>query len=339
MPDELPNPFNYGLGSDYLGAVRATMTDVQFHEAQISGYMGWALDRWGDVNGLQKLQAATAEVNANQLRDYIQAQIKSQWQADYDAISIANGQAENAVRNAVLGGFQAIGGVAEVVTSALAEEATCGLSTIGLFDGIDNIVTGFNAMDGTPTDTIKSRYLQAIGVPQGAANYTSAGASVVINLGVAFGPSFVPTVGGMRAAAPNAPGIQAGPNPIPPAIPRAPDVAPGPGWKWTGQPPPGGPNGAWVGPDGDSLHPDLNHPPGKPPHWDWTDKWGNQWEFDPATGKWRPKPNHANNPNKPQPLFPPGTLQAAEVAVVGAGCAYLIYTFLAEYGWTVVFAF
>ena len=115
-----------------------------------------------------------------------------------------------------------------------------------------------------------------------------------------------------------------GVHPIPPPIPPNPGIAPGPGWTWDphGTPagsPPGTPGGSWVGPDGDTLHPDLHHGPGKLPHWDWKDKWGNKWEYYPNNGKWIPKPGFKNNPNKPQPLFPPGTFEKmAEVAGWGA---------------------
>jgi RHS repeat-associated protein len=51
------------------------------------------------------------------------------------------------------------------------------------------------------------------------------------------------------------------------------------GWTWKGPDAPGGPAGAWVSPSGsESLHPDLNHPPGKPPHWDYRDPFGDFWE-------------------------------------------------------------
>lgn len=35
----------------------------------------------------------------------------------------------------------------------------------------------------------------------------------------------------------------------------------------------------WVSPSGSqSLHPDLDHPPGKAPHWDYRDPLGTFWE-------------------------------------------------------------
>ena len=49
-------------------------------------------------------------------------------------------------------------------------------------------------------------------------------------------------------------------------------VAPGPDWTWQGPDPPGGAEGNWgkQNPDGtkERLHPDLNHPAPKAPHWD-----------------------------------------------------------------------
>lgn len=40
--------------------------------------------------------------------------------------------------------------------------------------------------------------------------------------------------------------------------------------EWRGKPPEGGDKGAWYNPrNRQSLHPDLNHPEGVAPHWDW----------------------------------------------------------------------
>lgn len=76
-------------------------------------------------------------------------------------------------------------------------------------------------------------------------------------------------------------------------------------------------------PHKESLHPDLHHPPPKPPHWDWTDPYGNQWEYDPATGIWVPK--KGNNPNKPQPIFPdPPSTGPAPVVNNGPGTGTVI---------------
>ena len=61
--------------------------------------------------------------------------------------------------------------------------------------------------------------------------------------------------------------------PVSPALPR-PSVPyprsasepPGPGWVWRG-----GERGQWFNPQtGESLRPDLNHPPGIRPHWDYS---------------------------------------------------------------------
>ena len=49
-----------------------------------------------------------------------------------------------------------------------------------------------------------------------------------------------------------------------------PTVPPGDGFEWRGNGPIGSDKGAWFNPfTRDSLHPDLNHPAGIPPHWDW----------------------------------------------------------------------
>jgi RHS repeat-associated protein len=49
-----------------------------------------------------------------------------------------------------------------------------------------------------------------------------------------------------------------------------PTQPPGPGWEWRGNGPVGSRRGNWYNPETDqSLHPDLNHPPGKAPHYDY----------------------------------------------------------------------
>jgi RHS repeat-associated protein len=116
--------------------------------------------------------------------------------------------------------------------------------------------------------------------------------------------------------------------PVPPPIPPAPDIAPGPEWKWHGKQPVGGPHGVWQHPNGEYLHPNLDHKPPKKPHWEWKDKWGNTWEYYPDTGKWIPK---KVNPNKPQPIFPPGTFDVAtKIVIIGSGGYILkrIYPFI-----------
>lgn len=111
--------------------------------------------------------------------------------------------------------------------------------------------------------------------------------------------------------------------PTPPKFPTDPSTPPGPDWKWSGKQPAGGPNGAWVGPNGESIHWDTSPHDDIGPHWDWNDQYGNKWKFDPATNKWYP--DKGNNPNKPQPVFPPGTLQTVtKVVVVGVGI-YIVY--------------
>ena len=138
------------------------------------------------------------------------------------------------------------------------------------------------------------------------------------------------------------------PRPTPPPLPP-PGTVPGQGWKpgpdwgnWRPIPDARG-GGVWEGPGGQSLHPDPPHGK-KPGHCDWTDEYGNQWEgyHGPPGGPpviWKPKPGKKNNPNKPQPLFPPGSLKTACVvtgeSLVLAGTIGVII----EYGWPLLFAF
>ncbi|MEA5039039.1 MAG: RHS repeat-associated core domain-containing protein [Clostridiaceae bacterium] len=52
-----------------------------------------------------------------------------------------------------------------------------------------------------------------------------------------------------------------------------PTKAPGEGWEWRGKGEPGLSEGSWYNPDtGESLHPDLDHPEGIDPHWDYNYK-------------------------------------------------------------------
>ena len=52
-----------------------------------------------------------------------------------------------------------------------------------------------------------------------------------------------------------------------------PTVPPGDGFEWRGPSEPGGKYGDWYNPNThDALHPDLNHPLPKGPHWDWRNK-------------------------------------------------------------------
>ena len=63
-----------------------------------------------------------------------------------------------------------------------------------------------------------------------------------------------------------------------------PSQAPGDGWEWRGQQPPGGPNGAWFNPQsGESWHPDLDHPEPIGPHWDYNRRGegGSGWRLGP----------------------------------------------------------
>ena len=110
--------------------------------------------------------------------------------------------------------------------------------------------------------------------------------------------------------------------PLPP-IPRSPDVPPGPGWEWHGPDAPGGPGGAWVHPDGGSLHWDPKPHPPLGPHWDWVDRYGNKWRYDPTKGKWYP--DKQNKPNRPAPTFPPGTLEGAAKVASGGVAVYCLY--------------
>ena len=68
-----------------------------------------------------------------------------------------------------------------------------------------------------------------------------------------------------------------------------PTTPPGEGWEWRGKPgsKPGDSNGSWYNPGtGESLHPDLEHPDGIKPHWDYKPGKGKDTiRIDPDTGK------------------------------------------------------
>jgi hypothetical protein len=100
--------------------------------------------------------------------------------------------------------------------------------------------------------------------------------------------------------------------PVAPEIPKGWDGAspPLPGWTWRGTGPVGSNEGGWVPPkgsprDGESIHKDTTpHDIGD--HVDWTDRHKNKWKWVEDTGKWHPA--EGNNPNRPTPIFPEGTL-------------------------------
>lgn len=53
---------------------------------------------------------------------------------------------------------------------------------------------------------------------------------------------------------------------------KDPSKSPGEGFEWRGRDAPGGTRGNWYNPEtGETLHPDLNHPPPIDPHWDYTE--------------------------------------------------------------------
>lgn len=57
-----------------------------------------------------------------------------------------------------------------------------------------------------------------------------------------------------------------------------PTQSPGKDWVWKGNGPPGSGNGSWYNTvTKEVLYPDLQHPPGIPPHWDYRDPTGQWW--------------------------------------------------------------
>lgn len=69
-----------------------------------------------------------------------------------------------------------------------------------------------------------------------------------------------------------------------------PAKCPGEGFEWRGKDPVGGKRGNWTNAQtGESLHPDIDHPPPKQPHWDYIGKdfpKGARLNLD---GTWEPK--------------------------------------------------
>ena len=102
----------------------------------------------------------------------------------------------------------------------------------------------------------------------------------------------------------------AGGRPVAPVIPKGWDgtTPPMPGWRWKGSGPVGSNEGAWVPPEGsprETIHPDTTpHDIGD--HVDWLDIYNNKWKWVEETGKWHPA--EGNKDNRPQPIFPEGTL-------------------------------
>lgn len=72
--------------------------------------------------------------------------------------------------------------------------------------------------------------------------------------------------------------------PAPSAMPDFADPSrpPGPGWAWRGPGQPGSGQGAWYNPQtGESMHPDMQHPPPIGPHFDYIDAAGVRWRIFP----------------------------------------------------------
>ncbi len=62
-------------------------------------------------------------------------------------------------------------------------------------------------------------------------------------------------------------------------LPESPDFSHGE-VQWRGRGSPESGKGNWVNQEtGESLHPDHNHPPGKAPHWGYTDSAGVQYDL------------------------------------------------------------
>jgi RHS repeat-associated protein len=69
-----------------------------------------------------------------------------------------------------------------------------------------------------------------------------------------------------------------------PSYPSDPTKPPAEGWEWRGKPgsAPGSKYGSWYNPEnGESLHPDLDHPEGVDPHWDYKSPDGNTYRYYP----------------------------------------------------------
>ena len=72
-----------------------------------------------------------------------------------------------------------------------------------------------------------------------------------------------------------------------PPVPANPGDSPGEGWEWKGKGTPESGKGNWVNPEtGQKIHPDLNHPLPKGPHWGLTNPDGSKWDYFPDRGQW-----------------------------------------------------
>jgi hypothetical protein len=77
--------------------------------------------------------------------------------------------------------------------------------------------------------------------------------------------------------------------PVPPPYSADATKPPGPGFEWKGKPPAGSGQGNWYNPvTGESMHPDLNHPPPLGPHWDYRGPDGRWYRIFP-NGRIEPK--------------------------------------------------
>jgi hypothetical protein len=68
-------------------------------------------------------------------------------------------------------------------------------------------------------------------------------------------------------------------------LPNSPNIPPGEGWEWRGSgSPESGKGNYWNPGTGQSLHPDLNHPEPKGPHWGLQNPDGTKWDWFPDKG-------------------------------------------------------
>ena len=167
------------------------------------------------------------------------------------AAAVALG-ASAAVTAGIMAGA-AVGGIAAGTYSIVSQSVN---------SGIDNLNIGTVALTTFGGSTIGAVVGGAMALSGGAAGSFAIAGGGSVNVGSAIAK--VGALGLSILFAKWKPGSWPGDDP---------KVSPGDGFVWRGQGEIGSKFGEWYNPEtGDQLHPDLNHPLPKGPHWDWRNK-------------------------------------------------------------------
>ena len=115
--------------------------------------------------------------------------------------------------------------------------------------------------------------LTAVGIVVGVSVVAYYAANILVEVGTWITDTITTLLTSAEKSEPDPPDVTyPGDNPT-----EAPD-----GYEWRGPDKQGGKRGGYANPNGkDSWHPDLDHPDGVDPHWDYNDGYGHRWRVFP----------------------------------------------------------